>query len=191
MIATNIAQNLNPTPSCSPPPIDYSRYLIDLICRFLESFQGLCKIPSGVCRFSIQNFVRHILHQSRISYATVATGLLYLLWCKQALKKNMSKYRKTITLYEVFVASLVLSSKYLNDRNASNSAWSRISGIPLETLNRTEMLLLSVIEYRLHVDVDLFNRWITFLFQPSRMNSYYIQQNCLQELAQTKKQKLY
>ncbi len=144
-----------------------------MIVKFLESFQGLCKIPLGISKHSIQGFVRHILHQSRISYATVATGLLYLLWGKQALKGHMSKYRKNINLYEIFVVALVLSSKYLNDRNASNSAWSRISGISLENLNRMEMLLLSVIEYRLHVEVDLFNRWVKFLFQPTRMNNFY------------------
>ncbi len=166
----------------------------DLIVKFLESFYGICKVPMGISKHSIQGFVRHILHQSRISYATVATGLLYLLWGKQALKGHMSKYSKNLNLYEIFVVALVLSSKYLNDRNASNSAWSRISGIPLENLNRMEMLLLSVIEYRLHVEVDLFNRWVKFLFQPSRLSNYYCAENvneteCV-DLDQSKKQKL-
>lgn len=67
----------------------------------------------------------------------------------------------------------MLASKYLNDRNASNSAWSRISGIPLETLNNMEMKLLSFIEYKLHVQVDLFNRWIKFLFQPTKISNYF------------------
>lgn len=67
----------------------------------------------------------------------------------------------------------MLSSKYLNDRNASNSAWARISGIPLETLNKMEMKLLSFIEYKLHVEVDLFDRWIKFLFQPTKLSNYF------------------
>ena len=67
----------------------------------------------------------------------------------------------------------MLASKYLNDRNASNSAWSKISGIPLETLNKMEMKLLSFIEYKLHVEVDLFDRWIKFLFQPTKLATYF------------------
>lgn len=83
------------------------------------------------------------------------------------------KMAKQIGIFEMFVTALMLSSKYLNDRNASNSAWSRISGIPLETLNKMEMKLLSFIEYKLHVEVDLFDRWIKFIFQPVSVSNYF------------------
>ena len=160
-----------------------------VICRFLESFQGICSFPVGICRISLKSFVRSILHQSKISYSVVATGLLYLLWSKQSmLKQKNQKIIKTIGIFELFVTSLMLSSKYLNDRNASNSAWSKISGIPLESLNIIEMKLLSVIEYKLHVEVDLFDRWIKFLFQPINITNYF---NENEKLITNKKIKLY
>ena len=103
----------------------------------------------------------------------MTTGLLYLLWGKQSMKDKNVKQARTIGIFEIFVTALMLASKYLNDRNASNSAWSRISGIPLETLNKMEMKLLSFIEYKLHVEVDLFDRWIKFLFQPTKLANYF------------------
>lgn len=104
------------------------------------------------------------------------------------LKQKNQKIIKTIGIFELFVTSLMLSSKYLNDRNASNSAWSKISGIPLESLNIIEMKLLSVIEYKLHVEVDLFDRWIKFLFQPINITNYF---NENEKLITNKKIKLY
>lgn len=139
----------------------------------MESFQGICSFPAGICRFSLKSFVRSILYQSKISYSVVATGLLYLLWGKQSMKHKNLKHARTIGIFEIFVTALMLASKYLNDRNASNSAWSKISGIPLETLNKMEMKLLSFIEYKLHVEVDLFDRWIKFLFQPTKLATYF------------------
>ena len=35
------------------------------------------------------------------------------------------------------------------------------------------MKLLSFIEYKLHVEVDLFDRWIKFLFQPAKITNYF------------------
>ena len=104
------------------------------------------------------------------------------------LKQKNQKIIKTIGIFELFVTSLMLSSKYLNDRNASNSAWSKISGIPLESLNIMEMKLLSVIEYKLHVEVDLFDRWIKFLFQPTNITNYF---NENEKIITNKKIKLY
>ena len=143
----------------------------------MESFQEICSFPVGICRYSLKSFVRSILFQSKISYSIVATGLLYLLWGKQTMKKQKyQKLAKSIGIFEIFVASLMLASKYLNDRNASNSAWSRISGIPLDTLNKMEMKLLSFIEYKLHVEVDLFDRWIKFIFQPEKISFFFKEQ---------------
>ena len=89
------------------------------------------------------------------------------------MKNKSLKYARSMGIFEILVTALMLASKYLNDRNASNSAWSRISGIPLETLNQMEMKLLSFIEYKLHVEVDLFDRWIKFLFQPTKLTNYF------------------
>lgn len=161
--------------------IGYFRFLnhdiLELICKFLESFEGICSFPEVMCRYSLKSFIRSILFQSKISYSIAATGLLYLLWGKQSMKYKYPKMAKTIGIFEMFVSSLMLASKYLNDRNASNSAWSRIYGIPLDALNKMEMKLLSFIEYKLHVEVDLFNRWIKFLFQPNKVLNYFNNNN--------------
>lgn len=173
-----------------PTITDYSRYLIgteadeelfcfksnilflEVICKFLESFKGMCAFPEGFSNHTMRAFVKSILLQSKISYSIVATGLLYLLWGKQSMKLKHHKISRQIGIFEIFVASLMLATKYLNDRNASNSAWSRISGISLDTLNKMEMRLLSFIEYKLHIEVELFDKWIKFLFQPTKLSTY-------------------
>ncbi|KNZ59099.1 hypothetical protein VP01_17g1 [Puccinia sorghi] len=50
----------------------------------------------------------------------------------------------------------MVASKFLLDRNYSNKAWSKISGLPVEEINDNERLFLRLIDYRIHLDLDGF-----------------------------------
>jgi len=65
----------------------------------------------------------------------------------------------------MFLAALILASKYLQDRNYSARAWSRISGLKTEEINTNEMAFLKAVNWKLHVPESLFERWQDILIK--------------------------
>ncbi|KAL9636535.1 MAG: hypothetical protein Q9164_002766 [Protoblastenia rupestris] len=69
----------------------------------------------------------------------------------------------------MFIAALILASKYLQDRNFSANAWSKISGLSTWDLNVNEMAFLAAINWKLHIPAHVFHRWtdIVLKYSPS------------------------
>lgn len=70
----------------------------------------------------------------------------------------------------MFLAALVLASKYLQDRNYSARAWSKISGLPVNEINSNEMTFLLAVNWELHITDAVFARWsdIVLKYQPGQ-----------------------
>ncbi|ORY46312.1 hypothetical protein BCR35DRAFT_258485, partial [Leucosporidium creatinivorum] len=49
----------------------------------------------------------------------------------------------------MFLASLIGASKFLQDRNYSNRAWARISGLPVTEINVNERAFLNMMKFQL------------------------------------------
>ncbi|KAI4154443.1 MAG: hypothetical protein L6R39_001384 [Caloplaca ligustica] len=69
----------------------------------------------------------------------------------------------------MFLASLILASKYLQDRNFSARAWSRISGLEASEINTNEMAFLTAVNWKLHVPEPVYQRWtdVVLKYSPS------------------------
>ena len=59
----------------------------------------------------------------------------------------------------MFLAALILASKYLQDRNYSARAWSKISGLNTLEINQNELMFLQAVGWRLHISEATFQRW--------------------------------
>lgn len=59
----------------------------------------------------------------------------------------------------MFLAALILASKYLQDRNYSARAWSKISGLQTQEINQNEMMFLQAMDWKLHVTESVYHRW--------------------------------
>ena len=59
----------------------------------------------------------------------------------------------------MFLAAVIVASKYLQDRNYSNRAWAKISGLPVKEINANEFFFLKVANYKLYVGDALYKRW--------------------------------
>lgn len=53
----------------------------------------------------------------------------------------------------------MLASKYLQDRNYSARAWSKISGLNTAEINQNELLFLQAVDWKLHISESTFQRW--------------------------------
>lgn len=59
----------------------------------------------------------------------------------------------------MFLAALILASKYLQDRNYSARAWSKISGLNTHEINQNEIAFLIAVDWKLHIADEVFQRW--------------------------------
>ncbi|ORX89206.1 hypothetical protein K493DRAFT_305956 [Basidiobolus meristosporus CBS 931.73] len=63
----------------------------------------------------------------------------------------------------MFLASLIVASKFLQDKNYSNKAWAKITGLSSSEINHNEIAFLRLIDYRLFVPPTVFARWSSML----------------------------
>ncbi|KAF2135956.1 uncharacterized protein K452DRAFT_313597 [Aplosporella prunicola CBS 121167] len=122
---------------------------------------------SGRGVLPLRTFIQETLRRSRTSYSTLQVALYYLI----LIKAHVPKYDFTMEQPEdqslralqcgrrMFLAALILASKYLQDRNYSARAWSKISGLKVCEINTNEMAFLKAVNWKLHITDPVFERW--------------------------------
>jgi hypothetical protein len=59
----------------------------------------------------------------------------------------------------MFLASLVVASKFVQDKTYRNSAWAKIAGLPISEINMAERCFLQLLDYQLYIDQITFDSW--------------------------------
>ena len=129
-------------------------------------------------KMDLRYFIQEVLRRSKTSYSTLQVALYYLILLRSCLPKldfTMEQPEDSASSFSLqcgrrmFIAALILASKYLQDRNFSANAWSKISGLSTWDLNVNEMAFLSAINWKLHIPADTFHRWtdIVLKYSPS------------------------
>ncbi|KAI7865822.1 uncharacterized protein EV154DRAFT_394287, partial [Mucor mucedo] len=75
--------------------------------------------------------------------------------------------------YRIFVVSLLLACKFLDDITFVNTTWSDVSGMRLSSLNMMEAEFMEGINYRLFVRSQDFNQWKTLMDECRDRLFYY------------------
>lgn len=65
----------------------------------------------------------------------------------------------------MFLAALILASKYLQDRNYSARAWSKISGLNTTEINQNEMMFLQAVNWELHIPQNIYHKWTSIVLK--------------------------
>jgi hypothetical protein len=116
----------------------------------------------------LRTFIQETLRRSRTSYSTLQVALYYLVLIKPHVPKHdftMEQPDESLANRvlqcgrRMFLAALILASKYLQDRNYSARAWSKISGLNTQEINQNEMAFLIAVEWKLHIADEVFQRW--------------------------------
>lgn len=138
-----------------------------------------CQSESGRGVLPLRTFIQETLRRSRTSFYTLQVALYYLI----LIKPHVPSYDFTMEQPEdtpscralqcgrrMFLAALILASKYLQDRNYSARAWSKLSGLKVCDINTNEMAFLSAVRWKLHIAEGLFDRWqeIILRYTPSQ-----------------------
>ncbi|KAI0849985.1 hypothetical protein F5Y00DRAFT_47362 [Daldinia vernicosa] len=116
----------------------------------------------------LRTFIQETLRRSRTSYSTLQVALYYLILIKPHVPKHDFTMEQPDDVHanrvlqcgrRMFLAALILASKYLQDRNYSARAWSKISGLATQEINQNEMAFLIAVKWKLHITDDVFKRW--------------------------------
>lgn len=109
---------------------------------------------------TLTGFVTETVSRSRTSLSTLQLALLYCLQSKrdQVAKLNGGTFLRS-SPQQHFLIALISASKYLQDKNFSNKAWSKISSVPVRQINTLERQFLHLRKWTLHVEHDTFQYW--------------------------------
>lgn len=130
--------------------------------------------PSSRCETAsrgvipLRTFIQETLRRSRTSYSTLQVALYYLILIKPHVPKHdftmeqpedVASLRALQCGRRMFLAALILASKYLQDRNYSARAWSKISSLKVCEINTNEMAFLAAVDWKLHIVDPVWEKW--------------------------------
>ncbi|KNC96917.1 uncharacterized protein SPPG_07743 [Spizellomyces punctatus DAOM BR117] len=157
---------------------DFVESLVDTAVKLLQMSWKNNAQPSKARLVPLKIFIEEILKRSRTSFSTLQLCLLYLV----RFKHHLPAYTRTLAAEaasgistgpkkahpscccrRMFLSALIVAAKYVQDRNYSNKAWSKISGLPVEEITCNEREFLRCINWKLYVSYRSFVTWSTML----------------------------
>jgi hypothetical protein len=116
----------------------------------------------------LRTFIQEVLKRSRTTYSTLQTALFYLFRSRPDIEMYLLNMQTSGGRWEdayvscgrrMFLASLVVASKFVQDKTYRNSAWAKIAGLPVSEVNAAERIFLNMIDYQLYISQPLFEQW--------------------------------
>lgn len=141
--------------------------MVEVIWQLSEP-KSRCETVAGRGVLPLRTFIQETLRRSRTSYSTLQVALYYLILIKSHLPKHdftMQQHSEDASMRalqcgrRMFLAALILASKYLQDRNYSARAWSKISGLKVCEINTNEMAFLMAVNWKLHITDPIWEKW--------------------------------
>ncbi|KAH8555011.1 cyclin-domain-containing protein, partial [Umbelopsis sp. PMI_123] len=146
--------------------------ILDTTAKVIEAIWPVVTKPKANV-VSLRTFIQEVLKRSRTTYSTLQTALFYLFRAKNAILHQLQGHSMTTSIKReqdyiscgrrMFLASVILASKFLQDRNYRNSAWAKISGLPVQEINAAEMVFLKLIDCNLYISKATFDQWYNLL----------------------------
>ncbi|SPQ19633.1 6cde8111-6086-43bd-a1e8-ee239a9198e9 [Thermothielavioides terrestris] len=154
--------------------VSFVENLVETSTHIVEAIWPTSSVPSrhdggGKAVLPLRKFIEETLRRSRTSYSTLQVALYYLILIKPHVpvaydftteQPNDCPSSQAIQCgRRMFLAALILASKYLQDRNYSARAWSKISGLNTLEINQNELVFLLAVNWKLHLTEEIYKRW--------------------------------
>ncbi|KAF1802932.1 cyclin-domain-containing protein [Mucor lusitanicus] len=127
---------------------------------------------------STARFIREILKRSRATYSMLQLALFYIFRIKKLIFERLQQPLTNNELVccgrRMFLAALMVASKYLNDKNYRNKTWAKIASLDIAEINATEVVFLKLIDYQLYVSKPLYDKWVSLLHDHIQKKSFIV-----------------
>ncbi|CAO3662263.1 unnamed protein product [Rhizopus stolonifer] len=150
----------------------YVDALVDANAMAVESIWNMKSSSVGINVVPLRTFIQEVLKRSRTTYSTLQTALFYLFRIRSSIVNHLSRMNHRAPYWEdayvscgrrMFLASLVVASKFVQDKTYRNSAWAKIAGLPVSEINASERIFLNMIDYQLYISQPTFEQWYQLL----------------------------
>lgn len=124
---------------------------------------------------TVEEFITQLVVSSNVQVPTLMSSLVYLNRLKARLQPQARGIR--CTAHRIFLASLILAAKYLNDSSPKNKHWANYTNIATDCyqfgfsrteVNTMEKQLLFLLEWDLRIDEHDLYREFDFFLEPLR-----------------------
>lgn len=138
---------------------DMVQYLVEVTSSLIKvkptkAYPSPPASPSESCDetkplVSLYEFIRRLIHHSNVQTPTLMSTLVYLARLKTVLPSNV--YGIESTRHRIFLGSLILSAKFLNDSSPINKHWAAYTDglLSIEEVNTIERELLDYLNWDL------------------------------------------
>ena len=113
------------------------------------------KIPS----ISIEKYLLRLVSHSKMEISTLILILIYI----DKICKNNKFRLNFFNIHKFIVTSMLVSIKYNEDDFFSNSFYAKVGGVSITELNHLEYEFLSLIDFDLYVDDDLYSKYSNYI----------------------------
>ncbi|CEG69023.1 hypothetical protein RMATCC62417_05173 [Rhizopus microsporus] len=110
---------------------------------------------------AFKKFCRQILSATQLSESVVLLSLKYI---AILLHNSPGIQGADGSEYRLFTVALMLANKYLDDNTFTNKTWSEVSGMKVIDLNIMELEFLDVLQFKLSIKKEEYERWRMALF---------------------------
>ena len=113
------------------------------------------KIPN----VSIQNYLDRLAKYSKIENNTLLLVLIYIDRICELNKIRLNYFN----IHKLILGGLLIAIKYNEDDYFSNIFYSKVGGVSITELNHLEYEFLSLIDFDLYVDDDLYSKYSNYI----------------------------
>ncbi|CAO3616305.1 unnamed protein product [Cunninghamella blakesleeana] len=150
--------------------VDMIDNLVDVSVDIIDS---IWPTPNHAKVVATKGFIREILKRSKTTYFMLQISLFYIFRAKRVVQSKLRMPASERTYLDglmccgrrMFLASLMVASKYIHDKSYRNKAWADASGLSLKEINASELAFLQMIDYHLYVSKPTFEKWYGVLNQ--------------------------
>lgn len=101
---------------------------------------------------SLDAYCERVAKYTKCSSMCFVTALIYM---TRIAKRDPSLHCTGLSVHRLLLTGVLLSAKFLDDSYFNNSVYARVGGIANKELNRLELEMLRLLEFRLYVAPEL------------------------------------